>query len=239
MEQSVAGFKVTGTWAKVVEHGDRITYALRDLDIDRPDEDADRYVKSFREWDEWRPKSDERMRDEVAMKTSKQASIGEGEGEKAGKRPDEDLKSAGKKLAESYQAVEDEPNAAMSKWTESIDYVTRAADSAGRKALRKVEDTVYRRVMTTISPYYFDNKLISANLQRKRGTEEPTYIFEVNINDERLKRAVADKLEDYEREYRRWHVETPTRTDIAEAAEGIEIPETETEALRRDERDLS
>lgn len=225
MEESVAGFKVTGTWAEIVEHGDRITFALRDLDIDRYDDEGDGYDRAFQEWDDWRPKADERMRDEVAKKTSQQASIGEGDGEKAGKRPDEDLKSAGEKLAESYRAVEEEPSEAMHKWGESIDYVARAADSAGRKALRKVEDAVYRRVMTTISPYYFDNELISANLERKRGAEEPTYVLEVNINDEELKDNVADKLHDYEQEYRRWHVETPARTDVAEAAEGIDIPE--------------
>lgn len=225
MEQSVAGFKVTGTWSAVVEHGDRITYALRELGADRPDETTEDYASAFQEWDDWRPKADERIRDEVAKKTAQQASIGEGEGEKAGRAPDEDLKSAGEKLAESYRAVEDEPDEAVSKWGESIDYITRAADSAGRKALRKVEDTVYRRVMTSISPYYFDNELVSANLERKRGADEPTYAFEVNINDEELKSAVADKLDDYETEYRRWHVETPTRTDVAEAAEGIDIPE--------------
>lgn len=224
MEESVAGFKVTGSWQDVVEHGDRITFALRDLDVDRPDEAGEDLADAFHEWDDWRPKADERMREEVSKKTAEQASIGEGEGEKAGKRPDEDLKSAGEKLAESYQAVEDEPGEAMNKWSESIDYMARAADSVGRKAIRKVEDTVYRRVMTTISPYYFDNELISANLQRKRGADEPTYVLEVNINDEELKEDVADKLQDYEHEYRRWHVDTPTRTDIAEAAEGIDIP---------------
>lgn len=224
MEQSVAGFKVTGSWADVVEHGDRITYALRDLGVDRQSDEDESYARAFQEWDDWRPKADERIREEVAEKTAEQASIGEGEGEKAGKAPDEDLRSAGEKLAESYRAVEEEPGEAVSKWGESIDYVARAADSVGRKAIRKVEDAVYRRVMTTISPYYFDNELISANLQRKRGTDEPTYVFEVNINDEELKVDVADKLENYEREYRRWHVETPTRTDVAEAAEGVDIP---------------
>lgn len=228
MEESVAGFKVTGSWPEVVEHGDKITFALRDLGVDRFDDEGEDYADAFHEWDDWRPKADERMREEVSKKTAEQASIGEGEGEKAGKRPDEDLKSAGEKLAESYQAVEDEPGEAMNKWGESIDYMARAADSVGRKALRKVEDTVYRRVMTSISPYYFDNELISANLQRKRSTDEPTYVLEVNINDEPLKEQVADKLQEYEYEFRRWHIDTPTRTDVAETAEGIDIPKENT-----------
>lgn len=226
MEESIAGFKVTGSWADIVEHGDRITYALRELDIDRRDEFGEDYADAFDEWDEWRPKSDERMRKEVAEKTADQASVGEGEGEKAGKGPDEDIKTAGEKLTESYENLEDDPSEAVGKWGESIDYVARAADSAGRKALRKVEDAVYRRVMTTISPYYFDNELISANLDRKRGNDEPTYVLEVNINDDDLKEAIAERLESYDRDFDRWHVETPKRTEIAEAAEGIEIPDS-------------
>lgn len=223
MQETIAGFKVTGSWADVVEHGDRITYALRDLGVDRRDGDEPDYAEAFEEWDEWRPKADERMGDEVAEKTSKQASVGEGEGEKAGKSPDQDIKTAGEKLSESYENLE-EPGEAVNKWGESIEYVARAADSAGRKALRKVEDAVYRRVMTTISPYYFDNELVSANLQRKRNAEEPTYAFEVNINDDELKEAVAERLEQYEQDFDRWHVETPKQTAATEAAEGVELP---------------
>lgn len=229
MEESIAGFKETGSWATIVEHGDRITYALRELGADERDESGDDFAKAFDEWDDWRPKSDERMRTEVAKKTSEKASVGEGEGEKAGKNPGDDIKSAGDKLAESYESLEDDPADAVDKWGKSLDYVARAADSAGRKALRKVEDTVYRRVMTSISPYYFDNELISANLDKKRGADEPTYVFEVNINDDSLKTAVAERLEIYERDYDRWHVDTPKRTEVAEAAEGVEVPESERE----------
>lgn len=226
MEQSIAGFKVTGTWEEIVEHGDRITYALRELDADRPDEVGEAYAIAFDEWDQWRPKSDERMREEIAEKTVEKVSVNEGTGEKAGKRPDEDIRTAGEKLTESYERIDD-PKEAVGKWGESIDYFTRAADSAGRKALRRVENTVYRRVMTSMSPYYFDNELISANLSKKRNNDSPTYVFEVNINDRDLKTTVADRLEQYDRDYKRWHVDTPKRTDIVEAAEGIEMPESE------------
>lgn len=224
MEASIAGFKVTGAWSDIVEHGDRITYALRDVGVDRPEEVGEDLADAFHEWDEWRPKADESIRRDVAKKTADQASVGEGEGEKAGKGADEDIKTAGEKLSESYEHL-DEPAAAVDKWGESIDYVARAADTAGRKALRRVEDAVYRRVMTTVSPYYFDNELISANLDRKRGGDEPQYVFEVNINDDEIKAAVEDRLETYERDFERWHVDTPTRTDIVEAAEGVDLSE--------------
>ena len=217
MEESVSGFKVRGTWGDVVEHGERLTRALKDVaGEDRPvGEDA------LEEWDEWRPKADERLSEDVSEKTAEQASVGEGQGEKAGKDPDEDLKTAGEKLADSYDSLED-PEEAVDDWRESINYVARAADSATRKALRKVEGGVYKNVMTQVSPYYFDNELVSANIRR---ADTDHYVFEVNVNDDDLKIHVSNKLADYETSVDRWHVDTPKDTDVAEAVEGHAPPE--------------
>jgi hypothetical protein len=220
MEESISGFKVRGSWGDIVEHGERITRALRDAGVDSD---------AFAEWNEWRPKSHERLDEDVSEKTAKQASVGEGVGEKAGKKPEEDIQAAGEKLSESYEKVEvGDSEGAIERWQDSIDYVARAADSAGRKALRKVEDTVYRKVMTQLAPYYFDNELISANIQQTaRGNGEQRFIFEVNVNDDDLKEAVSARLGEYDDEIDRWHIDTEKDTEIAEAAEGVEAPQSE------------
>ena len=219
IDEGVSGFKLRGNWGDVVELGERVTRALKDLEAEGVSVDLD----ALSEWDTWRPKVDERLDDDVSEKTADQASIGEGEGEKAGKAPDEDLKTAGDKLANSYDHLED-PGEAVEEWRESIGYVARAADSATRKALRKVEGSVYKNVMTQVSPYYFDNELISANLRRSDAGE---YVFEVNVNDDDLKIRVSNKLADYDQTVDRWHVDTPKETDIVEAVEGHEPPEEE------------
>ncbi|WP_262179072.1 DUF5828 family protein [Haloarcula laminariae] len=230
IEESVSGFKTHGGWVDVVEHGERITQALKELfEDDSVETDID--DEALEEFDEWRPKSHERLDEDVNEKTAEQASIDEGKGERAGKDPDEDLQKAGEKLTESYESL-DEPDEAIDKWGESVDYVARAADSAGRKALRKVEDTVYRNVMTQIAPYYFDNPLVSANLQRIGDEEAPEYVFEVNVNDDDLKVRVSNRLADYDSDVDRWHVDTEKVTDAVEAAEGVEAvePGEETDA---------
>jgi len=219
VEESVSGFEVRGGWVDVVEHGERVVRALKDLDGE--DENVD--SEALEAFDEWRPKSHERLDEDVNEKTADQASVDEGKGEKAGKNPDEDLQTAGEKLTESYENL-DEPDEAVDKWGESVDYVRRAADSAGRKAVRTVEDAVYRNVMTRIAPYYFDNELVSANLQRV-SDDEPEYVFEINVNDDDLKIRVSNKLADYEQDVDRWHVDTEKATAAAEAAEGVEPPD--------------
>ena len=233
IEESVSGFKRRGGWVDVVEHGERITQALKDLAGD-DDVEEDVGAEALDGFDEWRPKSHERLDEDVNEKTAEQASVGEGKGEKAGKDPDDDLRTAGEKLADSYENLDD-PDEAVESWGESLDYMARAADSAGRKALRAVEDKVYKNVMTQIAPYYFDNELVSANLQRVNGDDRPEYIFEVNVNDDELKERVSNRLADYETSVDRWHVNTEKETQAAQAAEGFEV--TEEEVMDEPEKD--
>ena len=228
VEESVSGFKTRGDWVDVVEHGERVTRALTEVAAE-DDIDVDIDEQALAEFDEWRPKSHERLEDDVSEKTAEQASVEEGKGEQEGKDPDEDLQTAGEKLAESYESL-DHPDEAVDKWGESLDYVARAADSAGRRAIRAVEDTVYRNVMTQIAPYYFDNELVSANLQRVGRGEGPDYVFEINVNDDDLKLCVSNRLADFESEVDRWHVDTEKETDSVEAAEGVEAPDTQRRA---------
>jgi hypothetical protein len=223
MEESVSGFKQRGGWVDVVEHGERIVRALRDV-VEEADVAVDE--AALAEFDEWRPKTDERLAEDVSEKTADQASVDAGRGEKEGKGPEEDLQTAGEKLAESYERL-DEPDRAVDKWGESIDYVARAADSAGRKAIRTVEDAVYRNVMTQLAPYYFDNELISANIRKAGDEGAPKYILEVNVNDDDLKIRVSNRLADYESDLDRWHVSAPKETEAAEAAEGHEVTDRE------------
>ena len=222
MEESISGFKQRGPWGSVVEHGERVTQALREAGAD------DAHPAAFAAWDEWRPKSHERIEDEVNEKTADQASVDEGAGEKAGQSADDDLQTAGERLTESYEKLENgEDGDAVEKWQDSLGHVKRAADTAGRKALRKVENVVYQNVMTRVAPYYFDNELVSANIQRVRSQDE--FVLEVNVNDDDLKEAVRDHLQSFE-DIDRWHVDTERDTETAEAAEGVEPPEQNDDA---------
>lgn len=213
MEESVTGFIDQGTWGDIVEFGERVTRALSDNDVTGSE---------FDEWNEWRPKSHERLDVDVNEKTAQQASVDESAGEKAGQEPDDDIKAAGEKLTESYKKLEDDTDEAVDKWNESIDYVARAADSAGRKAIRAVEGAVYKNVMTQVAPYYFDNDIVSANLQRI-DDDEPAYQLEVNINDDDLRIRVSNALADYEQSVDRWHVDCKKDTEALETVEGGEV----------------
>jgi hypothetical protein len=227
MEEQVSGFKTVGDWGTVVEHGERITQALRELGVQSEPEYRDRFADDLEEWNEWRPKADERFERDLKPKTAEQASVSEGEGERAGAEPDEDLHASGEKLSASYAALEDrDVERAVETGAEAADRAARAADTASRKALRTVEEGVYRHVMTQLAPCYFDNELVSANVERPihDGGDDSTFSFEVNINDDHLKADVSTVLSRYEDEIDRWHVDTEKETAAVEAVEGAEVP---------------
>jgi len=217
-EESVSGFEVRGQWDDVVEHGERFTVALQETGADET------YPETFGEWQEWRPKLDESGNQEIDERTAEQAAVSEGEGERVGESPGDDIRTAGEHLAASYEALEaDDREGAVEGWRESLDYVARAADSAGRKAVRSVEGAVYRHVMTQLAPYYFDNDLVSANLQQ--AGDEGEFVFEVGVNDDDLREDVGERLREYADTVDRWHVGADPETENAEAAEGVEPPD--------------
>lgn len=196
MEVSVSGFKCVGSWNEIVEHGDRITnHLMQHEDVDQ---------EALAEWNQWRPNKHEDFSDDIREKTAEQTSVDEGPGEEQDTSATEDAKEAGKKLANSpKKAVDETLSEAGKDVKESAQHAARAVDSAGRKTMRAVEKTVYERVMTQMSPCYFDNQLVSANLGQQRqvapigggDTEsEDQFVFEININDDAIKQDVEDEL---------------------------------------------
>ena len=74
-----------------------------------------------------------------------------------------------------------------------------------------------------MQPQYFDDELLSANLQRGGGDDE--FAFEVDVNDDDLKDDVSASLASDEAD-ERWHGATEPATEIAEVVEGVDAPET-------------
>ena len=221
MEERVSGFVVTGSWGEVVEHGERVSAALEACGVDVDSEE-------FQEWEEWRPKAEERLGNDISEKTAEKASVDEGAGEQQGKTPNDDIQAAGERANESLGELrKGRTKDSAETWQQAVLYAARAADSATRKALRGFEEWLYQNLMTAVSPYYFDNTLVSANISKKSSIDAPAeYTFEVNIVDDELKEAVGDHLRDYEEGVDRWHMETEKDTEVAEAVEGADVPET-------------
>jgi hypothetical protein len=212
--ESISGFKVTGDWVDVVKHGEKIAFALEELN----NNEEYNIENEINEYDEWRPKSSENIREDINKKTAEKAMMSENKQEKEANKPQKDMKIAGEKVIYSYKDL-GEPDEVFKNWTESIGYAARAFNVAARKSIRQVEKSVYQNLMTAVSPYYFDNNLISANMNRI-GKNPQEYELEINVNDDNIKSDVSNKLENYGEEYDRWHVSVNKNMDAINHVEG-------------------
>ncbi len=187
MNVRVSGFRREGSWSDIVEHAHQISRALIRARVHEGP-----YEGALEEYDRWRPRKGEVV-DELEDRTIEQASITKGEGEENGVGVREDLADAGRKLGGAAgQAKEKDASEALRKLGASAKHASRAADTASRRAMRSLEEGLYRHVMTRISPYYFDNALVSANLEQL-GSDR--FMLEVNVKEDDLKDAVTKDLQ--------------------------------------------
>lgn len=208
--ESVSGFKLEGDWVDIVAHGERISQALADIESVERDFDDD-----FSDYNEWRPKFDENMSDDISEKTAEKASMEKDGIEEDAGSPTEEVKEAGKHMTEGSKDVDE----AVVEMKTSFFYLARALAVLAKRSMRNSEEMVYENVMTVLSPYYFDNELISANLKKKSDEE---YSLEINVNDDDLKSRVSDKMKEYD-DVKDWRVDRIMDTDNVENSEGIDL----------------
>lgn len=196
MDIRISGFRIEGSWDGVVEHARRVTAALMDVLQQEEDIEVEDYEQALEQWEEWRPRSHEdedAYEEDLRERTVEQASVDEGEAEEQGVGVREDLADAGRKVGDAAENLTEEGvKEAAEAVGDSAKHTSRAAETAGRRALRAFEERLYRYLMTRTSPYYFDNRLISANIER---VGEDEFVFEINVKDDELKEAVTEELE--------------------------------------------
>lgn len=214
MDETTLGYKVTGTWETIVEHGERmeaaIEIALKSL-IEDDESISEEQLSLLEEFGEWRPKIEDKSEDgSVNKRTAKSAST-----ETNGERSTDRLAKAGEELKN-----KDEKTTDQLKNTAS--HIAKATENTVKNTTKEVEEFVYQNVMTVISPYYFDNQLLSASLWKK---DDSTFVFEVNVNDDQVREVFRDHATDLDMNISRWHTEAEVEADSHAAAESGEINE--------------
>lgn len=112
-----------------------------------------------REWEKWKPKPNDSFNSEMEQKTASQASV---------KNNDKDVFEY---IRQTKKEIENK----------SMKDAMKNTQKASKQTLGEIEHFVYRNVMTFISPQYFDNTLINAELNQ---VSDDTYVFEVNFADD-------------------------------------------------------
>lgn len=190
-KDSVSGLKIEGSWNDIVEHGEKVAEELKNSDIKTDDFDS-----SIEEFESWRPKRDEDLSNDIKRKTAEEASIGESNTEENIESVKNGVKRAGSNIKQGTPNMKKKKKFDTEKMTKSLSLLVGVLDYLARSSFRQSEEVVYKRFMTLISPHYFDNKLISANLTK---SSEDSYVLEININDDSLKDNIKNKIREHYR----------------------------------------
>jgi uncharacterized FlaG/YvyC family protein len=219
MKKSHLGFEQEGDWYEIVAFGEKAYVAAKQSIelMDIPEEDREKLRSLAEEFDDWRPKIEEQTRKEVSDKTADNASGEPPETEQI----QEKVESAGKNMKESMDAVEEnDPKKAGSHWKETTESLVLASGGTLQRILHRVEKSVYKNIMTLLSPYYFDNELFSASLWKKSSGE---YTLELVPNNDKFRSVFAEELEVMD-DKGRWHVdyeETPDHDKNPDMEESV------------------
>lgn len=195
MEKGISGFQVDGSWDQIVDHGDRISRILHELGASaHPRMSRGAYDDALAEWDRWRPRPADSLDEDLRPRTAKQASLNPKNGDHGTEAALQDLGRAWRALLDGPERIPDGGASAwLSRLTEATRLSSRAVATGVQHAAKSAEEAVYLHVMTQLSPCYFDNRVVSANLERQPGSD--AYSFEININSDELKDRVGTEID--------------------------------------------
>lgn len=187
MEETVSGVKIEGEWEEIVDDGEDVRAALEDADA--PDED----IAAF---DEWRPRPDESLDDEVRERTVAKATVPENEVEADGKTPAEEAGDAVADLGDAAKRATDlDVDEASENGRSALARFLRSVETLARKAVRRIETIVYTHFQSRAGPQYLDTGSVSASLRKTgRMTGDERYELSVDMTDGDAGRTVQDAL---------------------------------------------
>lgn len=195
------GFEEEGDWHDIVVFGEKAYVSAKQAIelMDVPEDEREELRKLADEFDDWRPKIEERRKD-VSDRTADTASVDPPENEDI----QEQVESAGDNIKESFEAVEEnDPKKAGSHWKDTTESLVLASGGTLQRILQWVEKSIYKNIMTLISPYYFDNELFSASLWKKSNEK---YTFELVPNHDKFREVFEEELGEMD-DKGRWHVD--------------------------------
>lgn len=76
----------------------------------------------------------------------------------------------------------------------SVNPVGEGFRKKSRQVFRGFEEAVYRKIVSKTNPLYFDNELVSANIEKKSSISSSEYIFEVKVHPRSLRENVRKYL---------------------------------------------
>ncbi len=181
VEVTNSGLKFEGDWDGVCKFSKELEEVMEE------------YIESKKELDDfedWRPHngdSDSDMRD----KTAEEAAVGEQNIEKGFEGASKELNEVEEKMIDSLEDIKNgiDPSKDLK---EALTELERVLGVESIRSIRKVEKTIYKKLMLKINPYYFDTEDFSVNLDVEK---DDLYCLKINVSEDDLREKFQGKFE--------------------------------------------
>ncbi|MGM0404791.1 MAG: DUF5828 family protein [Thermoplasmatota archaeon] len=177
-----SGVKILGEWEDICDYSRKLESVIEKYSKDK---------KSVDDFNGWRPREKETKK-EVAEKTAEKACMNEKQVEKDFNGTDRELEEASENIKKTVDDISNgsNPGKGIKDASKNIGKVIGAKSI---KSIRKMEKTIYERIMLKFNPFYFDTEEFSVNLEDKNGNG---YVLTFNIPDEDLRKKIINSLKD-------------------------------------------
>ncbi len=181
VEMTNAGLRYKGSWNDICFFARNLQKAMKKC---VPDHEC------VEQYDEWRPREDE-GEDELMVKTAEKAAIKPTRVEKRFNGTKRELSDARGEFKKSLEDVKNGKNPSKDI-KDASKHIENVVEVKALESLRKMEETIYKRIMLRFNPYYFDTEDFSVNLEAKKGD----YFLTVNISDEDMRNDVKKLMKE-------------------------------------------
>lgn len=191
-EETHSGIQLEGEWDEICDFARKLESVLKDSSYQKKkeagEEAEEEYEESVEDYHNWRPREEEDKKD-ISKKTAKEATVEEQEVEENFNGTDEELQKAGEKMKESIESATEEDKSAPKELKDASKCLNRLVGAKSIESIRKLERTIYEKIMLKFNPYYFDTEHFSVNLEE---IDENKYMLTINIPDEKLRDKIRE-----------------------------------------------
>lgn len=173
VEVTNSGLKFEGDWEQVCHFSNELEDVMEEYLESKEEID---------EFEEWKPHEEDSVED-MRDKTAEEAAVGEKNIEEDFKGMKEEFGEAEEKMIESVEDISEgvDPSRDLK---EALAEIEKVFGVESLRSVRKIEKTIYKKLMLKLNPYYFDTKDFSVNLEMER---DGAYCLRINVSDESLR----------------------------------------------------
>ncbi|MFW6065100.1 MAG: DUF5828 family protein [Candidatus Natronoplasma sp.] len=180
-EATNSGLKFEGDWEETCDFSEELEEVMEEFIESKEEID---------EFEDWRPHLED-SDDDMKEKTAEEAVVGKRNIEEDFEGARLEIDRAEEKMFDSVKDVKEGVNPSKDLKAALLE-IEKVLGVESIRSVRKIEKTIYKKLMLKLNPYYFDTEDFSVNLEiRKNGI----YCLSINVTDERLRKHFRDRFE--------------------------------------------